>query len=198
MGGHHHNGVAYNEINNVFRIAITMMIHAATRWPDASDKTLWNMAMEHSIQLYNHIPHIYSGMSLGEVWTSSKSSHSALHNYYSWVCPEYVLELRIQDGNKLPKWMKRSSRDQYFGTFPMHAITVGLVRNLQTVNIIPQFNLVFDDYFETLHAGEYQEPPVWSEFITFQSFKSAYDDEDYVPELADEWLEPADLESRRH
>ena len=29
MGGHHHNGVAYNSINDMVRIAIIMMIHDA-------------------------------------------------------------------------------------------------------------------------------------------------------------------------
>ena len=66
------------------------------------------------------------------------------------------------DGNKFPKLMKRSRRTQYLVDSPLYANTVGLVSNLQTGNIIPQFHLVFDDYFETVHAGEGQEPPVWS------------------------------------
>ena len=53
--------------------------------------------------------------------------------------------------------------------------------------------MVFDDYFETLYVGQYQETPVCSRMTTFQSFKSAYDDEDYVPNLVDEWLDPAAL-----
>ena len=73
-----------------------------------------------------------------------------------------------------------------------------LVKNLQNVNIIPQLNMVFDDYFETFHSSEYQEPPVWPELTTFQSFKISYDDEYYVPNLADDLLEPVALESRRH
>ena len=39
---------------------------------------------------------------------------------------------------------------------------------------------------------------MWSELITFQSFNSAYNDEEYVTSLADEWLDPAYLESRSH
>ena len=62
---------------------------------------------------------------------------------------------------------------------------MGLGRNLQTSNISHQSNFVFDDYFETVHAGEDQEPQFWSELITFKSWKSAYDDEDYVPNLDD-------------
>ena len=43
-----------------------------------------------------------------------------------------------------------------FGSLPLHASTVGLVRNLQNGNINPQFHLVFDDYFETMHTIEDQ------------------------------------------
>ena len=49
-----------------------------------------------------------------------------------------------------------------------------------------------------MNAGEDQEPSVWSELITFKYFKSAYDDEEYVPNLADEWLEPSALEYISH
>ena len=75
---------------------------------------------------------------------------------------------------------------------------MGLGRNLQTSNISHQSNFVFDDYFETVHAGEDKEPPVWSEFITFQFFNNAYYDEDYVPNLAGEWLNPEYMEARRY
>ena len=101
-------------------------------------------------------------MSPEEVCTRSKSYHSALHNSQPWGCPTYVRVPILQDGKKLPNWMPRSRRAQYVGALPIHASTVILVRNLHTGNIIPQFNLVFYDYLETVHAGEDQEPPVWS------------------------------------
>ena len=74
MGGHHHNGISDNVINNVFRISRTMMIHDALRWHDSSEKKLWPMDMDRAINLHNHNTHIYSGMSPEEVFTSSKSS----------------------------------------------------------------------------------------------------------------------------
>ena len=75
------------------------------------------------------------------------------------------------------------SKARYIGASPLHAREVGLSRNLQTINIIPKLHLVFNDYFYTVHAVEDQEPPVWLELITFQSFKCVYDDEYYVPNL---------------
>jgi hypothetical protein len=197
VGGHHHNGVAENSIKNVVRLARTMMIHAALRWPEVSEKELWPMAMQHAVHLHNHTPKISSGLSPEEVWSRSKSTHSALQNAHPWGCPVYVLDPRLQDGSKLPKWAPRSRRAQYLGASPLHASTVGLVRNLQTGNMSPQFHLVFDDYFETVHSDEGEEPAIWSELITFQAFRSDYDDEDYVPELSDEWLNPDALRDRQ-
>ena len=33
-----------------------MMIHAALRWTYASERILWNMAMDHYVHLNNHTP----------------------------------------------------------------------------------------------------------------------------------------------
>ena len=81
----------------------------------------------------------------------------------------------MQDGKIFPKCMTSSGRAQYLGASPLYASTVVLVRNLKTGKNIPQFHLVFDEYFDTLHVVEDKEPPVWSELITFQSFKIVYD-----------------------
>ena len=152
MGGPHHNEVADNIINNVVKIARAMMINAALRWPDASEKILCLMAMAHDVHLNNHNPHISSGMSTEEVWKRYKSSHSNLHNAHPWIYPAYVLEPRLQYRNNLPTWIPRSIRYQYLEASKLHTSTVGLVRNLQTGNIRPQFHLIFDDYCETVHA----------------------------------------------
>ena len=40
VGCHYYNRLTENTINNVVRIAITMMSHDALRWPDVSDKSL--------------------------------------------------------------------------------------------------------------------------------------------------------------
>ena len=173
--GHYQNGVVENAINNAVRISITMMTDAKLRCPDDIYKSLYTMDMSHSVHLHNHTTHISSGMSPDKVWERSKSSHSVLHNARPWGYPSYVLELILKDGNKLPKWTPRSRRSQYLGSYPLHASTVVLVRNLKTGNNRPQFHLVFDEYFDTLHVVEDKEPPVWSELITFQSFKIVYD-----------------------
>ena len=76
---------------------------------------------------------------------------------------------------------------------------MGLVRKLRAGNISPQFHVVYDDYFETVHASPDKEPEAWPEFITFKSFRSDIeeDDENYNYELEDQWLSPEELEQKR-
>jgi hypothetical protein len=177
VGGHHHNGVARKSINNVVQLACTMVIHAALRWPDINEKELWPMAMQHALHQHNHTPKISSDMSSEEVWSRSKSTHTALQNAHPWGCHVHVLDPRLQDGNELTKWAPRSKRAQCLGASPLHAGTVGLVCNLQTDNMSPHFHLIFDDDAETVHLDKAQEPAIWAELITFQTFRSDYDDE---------------------
>ena len=111
VGGHHHNGVAENNIKTVVRRAQTMMIHAALRWPEAAEKELWPLAMDYAVWLHNHLPDQSTGLSPEEVWTNSKGSHSVLQHAKVWGCPAYVLDPKLQNGQKLPKWQPRSRVD---------------------------------------------------------------------------------------
>ena len=91
VGGHNQNGVADNVIKNVVIQARTMMIHTTLRWDYSSEKRLCTMDMSHAVQLYNHTPHISSGLYPEEVWTKSKFSQSDIQDYLPWGCPSYVL-----------------------------------------------------------------------------------------------------------
>ena len=182
------NGAAENGIKIVVRNARTMMIHTALRWPGYAEKDLWPMALTHAVHLWNQTPKQNNGLSPVEVFTKTQSNYESLTNAHPWGCPVYVLQPKLKDGQKIPKWEPRSKRGQYMGASPMHASTVGLVRNLQTGSITPQFHMVYDDFFETVHSGEEEQPKEWEELVLMQRFKSDYDSEDYVPELPVEWL----------
>jgi hypothetical protein len=197
VGGHHHNGVAENAIKNTVRTARTMMIYAALRWPEHNERDLWPLALSHAVHLHNEIPSQASRLTPHEVWAQSKSSFSALVNAHPWGCPVYILQPRLQDGGKVPKWEPRSRQGQYMGSSPLHASTVGLVRNLRTNHISPQFHVVYDDLFETVHASASETPASWPDLFTFNRFKSDFDDKDFVPTLPDEWLTPVELSQRQ-
>jgi hypothetical protein len=84
------------------------------------------------------------------------------------------------------------------GASPLHASTVGLIRNLRTNHISPQFHMVYDDFFQTVHATALEAPASWADLFTLSWFKSDYDDKDFVPTLPDEWLTPIELNQRQH
>ena len=186
VGAHHHNGVAENAIKNTVRTARTMMIHAALRWPSENDKELWPLALSHAVHLHNSIPSMRSKLSPNEIWSRSTGTLSALVNAHPWGCPVYVLDPRLQDGKKIPKWEPRSRQGQYMGSSPLHASTVGLVRNLRTFKISPQFHVVYDDLFTTVHADLVVPPPEWPELVTMHRFRSDLRDSD-PPSLSSEW-----------
>ena len=191
------NGAAEGAVRIVVSRARTMMVHAALHWPEAHDYELWPMAVDYAIHLYNHTPQPASGLSPNELFSGTKSDYQALKNSHTWGCPVYVLDPKIADGHKLPKWRPRARRAQFMGVSPLHAETVHVVRNLNTGFLSPQYHVVFDDWFETTYADEDTPPSVWAEMQIYQRYKVELDHEDIVPALKDEWLTAEELHERR-
>ena len=83
------------------------------------------------------------------------------------------------------------------GKLPLHTSTVGLVRNLWTHNISPQFHVVYDDAFDTVHSGDDVPPDSWPDLLILNRFKSDYDESDFVTELSNEWLTPIEAKQKQ-
>ena len=74
-----------------------------------------------------------------------------LSNFHVWGFPTYILEPKLQKpGVKIPNWAPRSRRGVNMGFSKMHSTQVGLVLNLLTGSISPQFHVVFDDMLYTV------------------------------------------------
>ena len=75
------------------------------------------------------------------------------------------------------------------GFSKIHSTQVGLVLNLLTGSISPQFHVVFDDMFSTVMISTAADPEVWIRLVTSRnsSIQVMLDQED-DPELDDEWL----------
>ena len=67
--------------------------------------------------------------------------------------PAYVLEPKLQNGQKLPKWNRRSRLGQFLGYSDEHSSLVANVRHLKTGFISPQYHVVFDDLFESVFSS---------------------------------------------
>ena len=141
-----------------------------------------------------------NGIAPIEIWsrTTIHPYDSIFRNCHTWGCPTFVLEPKLQkSGVKIPKWQPRSWKGLNMGFSKMHSSLVSLILNQSTGSISPQFHVVFDDLFSTVHASESETPREWSKLISMPSarFQIAVEESAEV-ELADEWLTPTELESR--
>ena len=82
-----------------------------------------------------------------KVWPSTK-----FHDFHVWGCPVYVLDSKLSNGSKRPRWTPRLSRGMYVGISKKHGHSVPLVLDLETGKITAQYHVVFDDWFHTVEA----------------------------------------------
>ena len=189
-GAHHHNGVAERSIRTVISIARTMMMHAAIHWPEVSDPSLWPMAVKYAAHVYNRVPNVDSGVCPLDLFTRQRWKQMQLHDLHVWGCPVYVLDKRIADGIKIPKWAPRSNRYIYMGVSEKHSSSVPLVLNPESGVISPQFHVVIDEWFSTIPVTIDETPDFnseqWMKMFGESRFQYAWDDdEDDVEEVGD-------------
>mgnify|MGYP000681102589 CR=1 FL=1 len=181
VGAHHHNGIAERAIQTIMSIARTMMLHAAIHWAEVADAALWPLAVQHAVYIYNHMPDPSTGLSPFELFTRTRWELGRFQDLHVWGCPAYVLDHRIADGKKIPRWSPRSSRHIFVGFSRKHASTVPLILNLDTGAITPQFNVVFDDWFATVGCSDADIPqpmtPEWDRLFGDSTFQYPFDDE---------------------
>ena len=77
-----------------------------------------------------------------EILTKTKSNHGDLQLSHVWGCPVFVLEDKLQDDQKLPKWNRRYRLGQFLDFSDEHSTLVANVRNLTTEYISPQYHVV--------------------------------------------------------
>ena len=195
VGAHHQNGIAERAIGTILSKARTILIHAAIRWPDAADTSLWPMAVDYVVFQHNHMPRTSAGMmSPIDLIVKSKAGRQVFQDMHVWGCPCYVLDPTLQDGHKLPKWKPRSRRGIFLGFSRRHSSRVPLVLNTRTGHISPQFHVVFDDWFTSVIGTGTDRPfneHEWTQLFADARYHYAFDEDDPVT-LADEWIEQQD------
>ena len=126
VGAHFQNGVAERALQTVTSWARAMMMHQLIHWPAQFDAALWPFALEHAVYIWNNLPATRSGLTPAELFAGIKlPSNDAISNARVWGCPVFVLDPKLQDGKKLPKWSKRALQGVYLGVSPHHSTTVG-------------------------------------------------------------------------
>jgi hypothetical protein len=189
-GVNHHsqNGIAERNIRTVSDRARTMLLHAIEKWPDAITLDLWPFALKMAVDIHNATPG-QSGLSPEEIFTRQKARQDRLVDFHTFGCLVFVLDPKLQQGHKLPKWQPRSRQAIYLGHSPRHA---------QTVPIVLQYHVVFDDTFSTTTASTTNTlPETWSELFSHSRLDCFEGEGDNTvrPSLASEWDETGDTDS---
>ena len=205
VGAHHQNGVAERTIKTISSWACTMLLHTTIHWPEQQHLIVWPFAFEHAVFLWNNLPGRTSGVAPLELFTGiTLDSFAHLHHSHVLGCPPYVLDPKLQDGKKLPKWQAQARRGQYLGISPDHSSTIGHILNLRSGFIGPQYHVIYDDLFSTVSNAESRgmlEPELngsfWRKLIAtgYESLLPEDEDES-IPDLHPDWLTDAELHAR--
>ncbi len=150
VGAHHQNSVAERNIKTVSQWARANMLHAAFHWPAHANIKLWPQAIDYAVWVFNRLPSVDQELSPNELWSGSRTMGHDLRRTHPFGCPVFVLDTRLQDGKKIPKWDTRAQRGMFVGFSPDHSSLVPLILNVATGKITPQFHVIFDDKFQTV------------------------------------------------
>jgi GAG-pre-integrase domain len=160
VGAHHQNGRAEKRIRDIQDLARTSLIYANQRWPDAVDARLWPYALRHANDSINRT--IFPGKTETPLESFSQTKvMPSMKDMRPFGCPAYVLDGKLQGGNKIGKWASRSRLAINLGHSSQHARSVALVLSLSTGLVSPQFHVRFDFSFETIRNDRYQPRSHW-------------------------------------
>ena len=151
----------------------TMMLHSGIHWPDITDPSLWPMAIQHAIFLYNCMPSTDTGVSPSDLFTQMRWPEHHFHDCHVWGSPTYILEKMISDGKILPQWKPCSHQCMFMGLSPQHATSTPLVLNLTTRAITPQYHVVLDNWFVTIPVTSQAQNDILSQNVWTTMFGNA-------------------------
>jgi hypothetical protein len=106
---HHQNGVGERSIQTVSNLARTKILHASMHWKDGVDASFWPMVVQYATHIYNNTPGD-NGVCPTDIFTGGTVPRHRLHDVHVWGSPVYVLDPKLKQGQKLPRWQPRSRR----------------------------------------------------------------------------------------
>ncbi len=106
VGAQHQNAQAEHANQTIMYMACCFMVHSSLHWtdPGSDDISLWPFAVKHVVWLYNRVPNRLSGLTLLELLSKSKADHCDILRLHVWGCLALVLDPKLQNNQKLPKW----------------------------------------------------------------------------------------------
>ncbi len=137
-------------------MACTFMIHVSLHWDEQSSDAvaLWPFAVCHTVWLYKCLPNGVTGLSPMKILIGTCSDHQEHLHTHVWGCPVFVLDPKLQDGKKIPKWYCQARQGQFLDFSDKHSLLVATVRHLTTGLVNPHFHVVFDDHFHNVYGDD--------------------------------------------
>jgi hypothetical protein len=129
---------AHLAIQTVTWKAQTMMIHLQLLWPDHFAANVWSFALTHATWIHNHTLTDDLGFAPIELFRGVHLNCHTLRRVQVFGCFAYVLDPRLQDGFKIPKWEPWACLGQFHGFSSSHSTTIETIRNLCTGYVFPQ------------------------------------------------------------
>jgi hypothetical protein len=120
-------------------------------WPQAANTFLWPYAVRKAADDINNIPSSGAGTSPTARF-SGVSYDPDVETKHTFGCPMYILNNKLQSGQRIPKWEARSRLAIYIGPSLYHARSIGLGLNLTTGLLSPAYHVKYDDTFATITA----------------------------------------------
>jgi hypothetical protein len=183
---HHQNGVAERAIQTISNMTRANILYASMHWKDGIDASLWPLAVNHAIRIYNNTSD--KGFTPADIFNGSTVTRHCLFDLHVWGCPVYVLDPQMQQGIKLPRWQPRLRRGVNLGLSLQHSSEVPLVFNLTTGSIDTQYHVVLYDQFTTVSSIEREmDPPSHWEYVCLESAVRIVTDYP-ATYLKDDWL----------
>jgi hypothetical protein len=167
--GAHHQVLAERQIQTTFNWSRANLLHFVLHWPQMAKNrdNLWPFAVDYAVYLHNNLPIRDMRVSPLEKFTSTIfSNYNHLIRAHTFGCPVYVLDPRLQDSKKIPKWSMRSRRGVYLGVSKHHSSTVHLILNPETGAISPQYHCIFDDTFSTVWSDGQFDHNLWTSLVS--------------------------------
>jgi hypothetical protein len=192
---HHQNGVEEWSIQTVSNLARAMILHASMHWKDGVDASLWPMAVQYATHLYNNTPGD-NGVCPADMFTGGTVPRHRLRDVHVWGSPVYVLDPKLQQSQKLPRWQPRSHRGMFLGLSQIHSSEVPQVLTFSTGRITTQYHVIFDDLFTTVPSieREHEPPSHWEELCLNEYIHIPVDNEPAF--LHDDWLTTEEQERK--
>ena len=120
--GAHHQNLSERQIQTIFNWSRALLLHFVLHWPQQAKENLWPFAVDHAIFIWNNLPSKDIKLCPLEILSNTLfPNHHHLQRTHVFGCPVYVLDPRIQDNQKIPKWSMRSRRGIYLGISKEHS-----------------------------------------------------------------------------